>query len=91
MAYISNLQDEAYFKEISSLLLKIFKILILQIMAWHFERIIDLDVLLYMCCFYWIMNKTVLANDLPEQSQVGNSEQRYVEKVGRVKEMTYCC
>lgn len=36
--YISNIQDEAYFKEISS---KIFKILILQIVAWHFERIID--------------------------------------------------
>ena len=29
------------------------------------------DVPLYMCCFYWLMNKTVWANGLAEKSQVG--------------------
>ena len=29
--------------------------------------------LLYMCCFYWIMNKAVLANGLAESSHMGNT------------------
>ena len=36
------------------------------------EDMAMLDVLLYMCCFYWLMNKVVLANSLAEQSQEGN-------------------
>ena len=32
----------------------------------------DVGALLYICCFYWLMNKTVLASGLAEQSQVGN-------------------
>ena len=30
------------------------------------------DVFMYMCCFYWLMNKAVLPNDLAEHSQAGN-------------------
>ena len=26
----------------------------------------------YARCFYWLMNKAILANDLAEQSQAGN-------------------
>ncbi len=27
------------------------------------------DVLLYMCCFYWLMNKAVLANGLESKAR----------------------
>ena len=30
------------------------------------------DILLYICCFYWLMNKAVLVNGLAEQSQMEN-------------------
>ena len=38
-----------------------------------------------MCCFYWLMNKAVLAYDRAEYSQLGNPN-RYREKAGEVKE-----
>ena len=37
------------------------------------------DVLLYMCSFYWLMNKAVLTNGLTEKSQAG--KHIYREKV----------
>lgn len=53
------------------------------------------DVLLYMCCFYLLMNKAVLTNDLVEQSQTGNlSVYMYIyiyERVGGAKEMPCSC
>ena len=30
------------------------------------------NVILYVCCSYWLMNKAVLANNLPEKSQGKN-------------------
>ena len=46
------------------------------------------DALLYMCCFYWLMNKAVLVSGLVEKSQAGN-QNRDKEGVGRVKETPY--
>ena len=47
------------------------------------------EVLLYMCCFYWLIRKLLLANGLTEYSQAGRDI--YREKVGRVREQPCSC
>ena len=34
------------------------------------------DILLYMCCFYWLMNKAVLAYSRAEYSQTGREKEQ---------------
>ena len=47
-----------------------------------------LEVLLYMCCFYWLMNKTAFGQ-YPNRVKPGRkSEHRCGERVGRVRNKT---
>lgn len=45
----------------------------------NYDSCVMWDVLLYMSCFYWLINKIFLANGLVKQSQAGNPN-RYNEK-----------
>ena len=38
---------------------------------WPWEHIMVWEVPLHMCCFYWFMNKAVLASGLAKWSKVG--------------------
>ena len=46
----------------------------------------DADVLRYICCFHWLMNKAVSVNGLG-----GKSEQGCGERVGGVEEISCSC